>query len=575
MAAVAARTPVSKRGRGSSDVNDGSYAPLYLTSSLGNVSFDMEELESLALSRLRLLKAADLARQSSGTTNKGMTEHIKLLIRQAEREHGLNVPEKAGPDREEAILKDEASHFLVRLALCKNADQRAWLLGREWDLFMTRLERSDVEFPLRVLEKAKGPQILRVGFEEMDGIRTQLEAAARSSGIGRGEGTYYKVAFEEIPSLVRGRRAFIKGGWAYVPLRNILEVVGAHFRTRFNQSLAIAAKGVGYAESDKRMRPILQSIRAHYAAETGGKREFDSVGNTGPESINLSGLNDSIPAMPLCMRNMMEKLKQDHHLRYAGRLILGAFLKGCGLTMDESLRFWQTEFGKGHITAEKFQKEYAYNIRHQYGKEGKRRNLTPYSCMKVINDRPGPGEHHGCPYREFPENRLKASLRRMGADPGAVNAIALKAKESGFQIACGMCFRATQPPPVEREEEAEEFVPNHPNEYFIEARRRQMKIMQGGTQTEQGAMEIDSVQESEKLDQNDTTQNQKVEESVEENEPMQVDSTTGENTTNAPKDVDQDEQRPADQQGEQAFKQDEIQPAEPSTNDDEIQPAQK
>jgi len=70
-------------------------------------------------------------------------------------------------------------------------------------------------------------------------------------------------------------------------------------------------------------------------------------------------------------------------------------LQGIGLSLEEALIFWRAEFTK-LMDVDKFDKQYAYNIRHNYGKEGKRQDYTPYSCMKIImTNPPGPGDHHG------------------------------------------------------------------------------------------------------------------------------------------------------------------------------------
>jgi DNA primase large subunit len=45
---------------------------------------------------------------------------------------------------------------------------------------------------------------------------------------------------------------------------------------------------------------------------------------------------DSLTArsFPLCMSNLMAKLKEEHHLRHFGRMQLGLFLKAIGLTLE-------------------------------------------------------------------------------------------------------------------------------------------------------------------------------------------------------------------------------------------------
>jgi DNA primase large subunit len=48
--------------------------------------------------------------------------------------------------------------------------------------------------------------------------------------------------------------------------------------------------------------------------------------------------------------------------------------------MEEALLFWRTEFAP-RTPSDKFDKEYAYNIRHNYGREGKRTDYTAHKCV--------------------------------------------------------------------------------------------------------------------------------------------------------------------------------------------------
>lgn len=80
--------------------------------------------------------------------------------------------------------------------------------------------------------------------------------------------------------------------------------------------------------------------------------------------------------MPLCMEHLHDELRREKHTRHGGRMQYGLFLKGMGLSLEQALLFWQMAFEK--LTPEQFNKNYAYNVRHSYGMEGKRTDYTPY-----------------------------------------------------------------------------------------------------------------------------------------------------------------------------------------------------
>jgi len=140
------------------------------------------------------------------------------------------------------------------------------------------------------------------------------------------------------------------------------------------------------------------------------------LSRTGSEEKRLIGdLEDihkeSQTDFPPCMEMLVLHLEREGHLKHGGRMALGLFLKEAGLEMEEALEFWKRGFSK-KISSADFEKNYAYNIRHNYGREGKRTSYTSYGCTKLLSLVPTAGDPCGCPFKLFDRNTLKVFLQR-------------------------------------------------------------------------------------------------------------------------------------------------------------------
>jgi len=177
------------------------------------------------------------------------------------------------------------------------------------------------------------------------------------------------------------------------------------------------------------------------------------------------------------MQNLHNELRANSHLKHFGRLQYTLFLKGTGLSLEECLIFWRKSFKL--ITDDKFNKEYRYNIRHNYGDVGgdanrRGRGYSPYSCQKLITEPlPGPGQSHGCPYRTFATDNLIALLQRTGvADREVLSDIREDVKKHKYHIACNRVFEYTHKKEIKKVKEegswsaADLDTIVHPNTYF-------------------------------------------------------------------------------------------------------------
>ena len=131
------------------------------------------------------------------------------------------------------------------------------------------------------------------------------------------------------------------------------------------------------------------------------------------------------------------------------------------------------------MTQETFNKNYKYNIRHQYGLEGARINYRPWDCATILSKpKPGPKEYHGCPYRDYSEPQLRSSLEEMGIkNQQDMNSIMDNVNNHDYTIACTKVFELTHQKEIMSAAKGQGNHPpqlehiNHPNLYFDRSRQ--------------------------------------------------------------------------------------------------------
>ncbi|XP_012874669.1 PREDICTED: DNA primase large subunit isoform X3 [Dipodomys ordii] len=376
----------------------------YLQPPSENVS--LIEFENMAVDRLKLLKVVENLGVSYVKGTEQYQNKLESEIRKLKFSYRENLEDEYEPRR-----KDHISHFILRLAYCQSEDLRRWFIQQEMDL---------LRFRFSILPKDKIQSFLKDSHLQFEAIsdaekthRDQDIIASSSGGIKLDLESVYKVPFADALDLFRGRKVYLEDGFAYVPSKDIVAIVLNEFRAKLSKALALAAK-----------------------------------------------------SFPPCMRHLHRVLRENHHLRHGGRMQYGLFLKGIGLTLEQALHFWKQEFVKGKMDPDKFDKGYSYNIRHSYGKEGKRTDYTPFSCMRIIlTNPPGQGDYHGCPFRHSDPELLKQKLQSYKISPAGISEILDLVKGSHYQVACQKYFEI-----IHKVEDCG-FSLNHPNQFFFESQR--------------------------------------------------------------------------------------------------------
>eukprot|EP01104_Vermistella_antarctica_P004983 TRINITY_DN15397_c0_g1_i1.p1 TRINITY_DN15397_c0_g1~~TRINITY_DN15397_c0_g1_i1.p1 ORF type:complete len:507 (-),score=115.25 TRINITY_DN15397_c0_g1_i1:87-1607(-) len=465
---------VGKKERSAADPAFEKRLSLYGIPPTQNVN--LEDFQEYAQDRLKVLKEIDAA-SVRGIKGDALMQRIEEVVRKF-------LPLRNNFDGD--IQKDVVSHFTLRLAYCRPND-RQWFIANETMLLRHRLKSAgdltgflmdnDMHFAAvdestaRVGDKAnpardnKSFERLKKGLHEFMRYRENNAMLAESTVHLR---DFYCVPFEQALELVRIRRVFLWKGKALVWKKDIIAIVVSKFKQRLSQALATAYRWLPALKEDDRVYPFLNTLANQHITS-------DYKTDLSNRSIDIENLDQlTKQSFPPCMVHLHTNLRKSHHLKHGGRMQYGLYLKGIGLTLEQSLEFWRAEFVRT-IPADRFAKEYTYNIRHNYGQEGRRADYTPYGCSKIINSmNPGNGDFHGCPFKTMDDKNLSDLLMRdMRLDTPAVRDVLETSHNHHYQIACRKVFEHSH------KGCATDLAITHPNVYFDESRKYYEALAEG------------------------------------------------------------------------------------------------
>jgi DNA primase large subunit len=276
------------------------------------------------------------------------------------------------------MRKDQVSHYILRLAYCRTEDLRRWFLAHECHLLKYRVDSMSTTARANFMH-THGLADDKLTSEEKEARRHKLIGLAGITELNFASNEFYKVPFQQALSLLAHRQVYIEKGYAFLPIGKLVATVVSRFRILLSRALIEASQMFDHVSGDTRIGPLLKNMNKQYIGKDFSKSAGSGVDKLTPDIIDDAAENN----MPLCMKNLHQNLKKEHKLKHWGRLQYGLFLKGAGMELEDAMVFWESHFTR-LLSHDNFQKQYAYSFRHMYGKEGARKNYTPYSCMKII-----------------------------------------------------------------------------------------------------------------------------------------------------------------------------------------------
>ncbi|KAG0723170.1 DNA primase large subunit [Chionoecetes opilio] len=451
-----------KRREIEAEVSYPSGLQLYTDPPTGDIS--LVEFDEMAFERLKVLRTVERWNLSGHIKNS--EEWITKLYEDFGKNKFFIITAEKNPrgrsdEVQKARRQDHASHFIMRLAYCRTEELRRWFITHETGLFKARfINASKGSADVKAFLSSNNLQFTPITPEEKEQERENLmDSSMGVTGDSVDGMSFYKVPFMDALDLVRQRKVFLKQGFAYVPETDMVTLVCNSFRSNLSKAMINTCRALPQLDSDERIVSLLQDFDRRYTGKDYSSRKPEDMCHITPDMIDTLAPK----SFPPCMRHLNDTLRADHHLKYNGRLIYGLFLKAAGLKLEDALHFWRSHFLQ-NMDVDKFEKRYAYSIRYNYGKEGKKTDFSPYGCLKIIMGSVGAGDTHGCTFKHTEPNILKQRLTAYNVTKPVTEEIMDLVNKRHYQIACQRYWEAMHGAPIDAGI-------NHPNQFFEESQK--------------------------------------------------------------------------------------------------------
>lgn len=399
----------------------------------------LEECEDLFRQRIEALHIMETEGSIETRSNVPVTSRLRNIKTYVHKTNCLILNKN---DKETQRL-DQLSHLLLRLFCVDRSDLWNWFKYNEKRLFLVRLRDQAMSYTSVQLE-----DILRsFNFDFKRVVGEELSEVIKAKLVpDKNKNDLFKVHFTAALRFIAHRSVPLADGYALLSRHEIISIVGDAFEKHLDEELVFARQHLNLQDPQvirllESMNLVYQDFKDKIDDQKRLERQKSLKDTNRPYAIDIEDIDNLVRNhFPPCMRYLHETLTTDHHLKHSGRLHYGAFLRAGQVDLDTAVEFWRKEFTK-KIPNEKFEREYKYNIRHLYGKEGSNKDgLSCFSCDKIISSVPGTSEKHGCPFKHFDDTHLRNMLVKHGLKEVDISSILLKRNQSDPKAACTAYF---------------------------------------------------------------------------------------------------------------------------------------